>query len=99
MKVYNYTNIPVYYRDDPIPLDIHPIHIERKNYGFWTHNGEQIKNDGLNDKLYIVPHWNDSIQYDYQLTKFPEVSLWIGVFLTFFSFFFLVRIIQKIKLS
>ena len=99
MKVYNYTNIPVYYRDDPIPDNVNPIIIDRINYGHWTHNGQKINNDGEHDKLYIMPHWNDNYQYDYTATDIPDVWLWVSIFLTFFGFYFVTRILQKIKLS
>ena len=99
MKIYNYTNTPVLYRGEPIPNHIVPIEWNKVGYGYWEHNGQQLYYTGEYDKLYIHPHWNGNFQYDYQATDLPPVWIWVSIFLTFFSFFFVLRIVQKIKSS
>ena len=99
MKIYNYTNIPVKYRGEPIPEHIQPIHWTQVGHGYWDHNGVRLSYTGEYDKLYIRHSWNGNFDYEYYQTQLPPVWIWVSIFLTFFSFFFVLRIVQKIKSS
>jgi hypothetical protein len=101
MKIFNYSDKPVVIGG--IPNDDHIIHLDN-GVSIW-----QVRHD---DKAFIPPSDEDrnlvftitnltyggySIKQDEYTV--PDIWLWVSVFLTFFTFYFVIRVFQKIKLS
>ena len=102
MKIFNYSDKPVVING--VPIHEHLIHIDNSiQRHFVTHNGREFLSSHLTDDrnliFSIINHPNGSYNYREQNFAVPNIWLWIGVFLTFFSFMFLTRVIQKLKTS
>ena len=100
MKVYNYSDKPVVIKGAEIKDTefFLPAHMER-----WIvkHNNQDFIPPTSSNRNAIVTIRNtgqpDSYSYKTIEYKTPDIWVWIGVFLTFFSFYFWIRIVQKIK--
>lgn len=102
MKIFNYSDQPVVIGG--VPTHEHVIYINNNmQKQHVTHNGKQFLNaHHSNDRNIIYSinnHPNGSYDYREQNLSVPDVWIWISIFLTFFSFYFCIRIVQKIKSS
>lgn len=98
MIIYNWTDEPVYFRDDPVSINPIVLH-KHPTYGAWYHNGNSLNLSSYPDAetLYITHHWNNNYQYDF----YEPLEAWHWEYTLFlFSAFFLcfcVKIVQKLK--
>jgi hypothetical protein len=100
MKIYNYSDKPVVING--VSRDEHILHLHSAiPTGNVNHDGKSFLPSTTDDRNIIFTITNSTDGYSYREDEFsvPDVWTWITIFLTFFSFYFVVRILQKIKLS
>lgn len=103
MKIYNYSDKPVVIGG--IPTHEHVIYINNSMQRHMViHNDKQflstnVRTADRNIIYSINNHPNGSYDYREQNLKTPDIWVWVSVFLTFFSFYFVIRIVQKLKVS
>ena len=102
MKIYNYSDKPVVINgvaihDHLIHMDnsIQRFYIKHNNYSFVTRHTEE------RNIIYTILNEDSGTGYVYRsdIIKAPDIWVWVSVFITFFSFYFVIRVLQKIKLS
>ncbi len=105
MKIYNYS-------DEPVVIDgstisdreiILPTNYDRN---IVTHNGSMfLFNAKTTDSnvIYTITNHRSGNDGHYRIKtesfQTPPIYLYIGIFISFFSFFLLVRLIQKLKMN
>lgn len=100
MKILNYSDLPVTIRNVPITdTEIYlPESIERWHV---QHNGLDFIPPSSNERNIVLTIHNsgqaNQYKYNTEVFSMPDIWVWIGTFISFFSFFLLVRLIQKIK--
>jgi hypothetical protein len=101
MKIYNYSDKPI--QINGVPRDEHILflnasipewNVKHNNHVFLPTRDEDRN---IVTTIYKLPSGSYSYRHDNFST--PDVWLWVSIFLTFFSFHFILRIIQKIKMS
>ena len=100
MKVFNYSDQPIYIKTVPIDdVEVYiPPYFER-----WIvkHNGQDFLPPSSSDRNVILTIRNtgqpDSYVYRTEEFLTPNIYPWVGLFITFFGFWFMIKIIQKIK--
>lgn len=102
MKIFNYSDKPVVIGG--VPTHEHVIYINNSmQRHIVTHNNKQFLNPHSTTDRNIIysinNHPNGSYDYREQNLSVPDVWLWVSIFITFFGFYFVTRILQKIKLS
>ena len=104
MKIYNYSDLPLII--DGSTVTHHEVNLPT-NYdrNLVTHNDVQFLNNANsknNNVVYMITQHRSGNEGHYRIKletyEVPNIWLWAGIFLSFFSFFFLVRIMQKLKL-
>jgi hypothetical protein len=99
LKIYNYTDLPVVIHGRDYEGHIYYLYndIERWNL---KHNGQDFVTASSNDRnvVYTITQ-NNAGGYKYKMDSYPlpDIWVWVGTLVSFFSFFLLVRLIQKIK--
>ena len=99
MKIYNYSDLPV--EIGGIPIDDHIIHLDN-GINIW-----QVRHDGVaflppsdEDRNLIFTITKNSYgTYSIKQDEFavPNIYPWVGLFITFFGFWLMIKIVQKIK--
>ena len=100
MKIINYSDKPVYIKTVPIEdTEIYiPPYFER-----WIvkHNNQDFIPPSYDDRNIILTIRNTGVadQYVYKSEEFtfPNVFPLLGVFMAFFGFFIVIKLIQKIR--
>ena len=99
MKVYNYTQTPVTFKNNEIPLDRFPFIIDGKFAGWWAHNGTGINYTNY-DALYILPDWDSQGQKSF-LYKYYDEPNYVAetslLCIAVIGFTFLIKLIAKLK--
>jgi hypothetical protein len=100
LKIYNYSDTPIIIKgavinDREITI---PSHFER-----WIvkHNGQDFIPPTSSDRNVIMYIRNtgqpDTFVYKTDSYSIPDIWVWVGTLVSFFSFFIIVRVIQKIR--
>lgn len=100
MKIYNYSDKPVVIAG--VPTHEHVIYINNSmQRHFITHNGQQFldsHHDSDRNLIFSINnHPNGSYDYREQNLATPNIFPWVGLFITFFGFWLMIKIVQKIK--
>lgn len=107
MRIYNYSDVPVIINGNEVSdTEIYlPNNINYAQRDI-KHNGIQVAPDfdsESNRNLQFTITNHRSNLGDYTITQMdispPEISSWAFTYFLFFGFYFMVRIMQKIKLS
>jgi hypothetical protein len=103
MKIYNYSDSPVTVDGkeiDAIEINL-PTNFDRN---IVTHNGSTfLKNSNIanSNVCYFITNHRSGNPNHYRIKEeiydVPNVWMWSGIYLTFFSFFLMIRVFQKIK--
>ena len=98
MKVYNYSDQPIYVHgvahEGHLPYLYNSI--ERWNV---VHDGRYfIQPTGTErNAVYTIANTNSGYKYKIDYITPPDIFPWIFLFITFFGFWFSIKLIQKIK--
>jgi len=101
LKIYNYTDLPVVIRN--IPIDDREIYIP-ESIERWhvQHNGvDFIPSSDYERNVVVTIHQRGQVgEYKYNTETFevPNVFPYVGLFVAFFGFMIITRLIQKIKI-
>ncbi len=103
MKIYNYSDLPCTYKGSTIEaVEFHiPDSSSISSFGKYydlKHNGSIIADE--NTDVVIISQNLGQTGYVYEKVEFPvpNISLTIGTMMMVFGFWFLIRIIQKVRL-
>ena len=102
MKVYNYSDKPVVING--VEIHDHLIHIDNSIQRFYVKHNEYAfltKHTEERNLIYTIVNDSDGSGYSYRsdMINVPDVWVWVGIFLTFFSFHIVLRIVQKVRMS
>ena len=101
MKIYNYSTKPVEINGNPIS-DTEIFLQDSLWYASWiTHNGVQIYDpltEPRNKQITIRDNLSTGgYLYEEDSISPPDIWVWVGLMISFFSFYVIVRLIQKIR--
>lgn len=98
MKIYNYSDQPIY---------IHGVaHEGHVDYLYATIERWNVVHDGRyfiqptgseRNAVYTITNTNTGYKYKTDFIEVPNIWVWVGLFITFFGFWFSIKLIQKIK--
>ena len=99
MKIFNYSDTPVIING--VSITDHLIHLDNgipKSHV--THNGVRFLGDFQTDRNIIYTITNDSgggYIFRSDVLEVPNIYPWVGLYITFFGFWLMIKIVQKIK--
>lgn len=100
MKIFNYSDLPVVIRN--VAIDDREIYLP-ESIERWhiQHNGIDFIPPSSDERNVVMTIHNAGTanQYQYRTETFstPDIWVWIGLMISFFSFYVIVRLIQKIR--
>jgi hypothetical protein len=101
MKIYNYSDIPCVYKGSTIDEASFyiPDNALVSNQGYYQlqHNGSIIADEDTDVVVISANTGGTGYVYDKVSFPVPDINTSLFTLLTFFAFYFMVRVIQKIK--
>ena len=100
MKIFNYSDKPVIING--VEVSDHLVHLDNSiQRHYVTHNGTSfLSHHTTSDRnvIYTILNKNDnSYLYRTDEVGVPDVFFWVSIFFTFFGFWFVMKISQKLK--
>ena len=101
MKIFNYSDKPVLING--IEVSDHIVHLDNSiQRHFVKHDGRTFltpHTTGERNMIYTILNNSSNTGYEYRNDSVgvPDVFFWVSIFFTFFGFWFVMKITQKIK--
>lgn len=98
MKIYNYSDQPVYVHGVAYDGHIEHLYLGIQRYNVVHNNRHFINSVGTErNAIYTITNTNTGYKYKIDYIDVPNVFPYVGLFVAFFGFMLVVRLIQKIK--